>query len=98
MSTKIHSSMLMAAMIMLAVPLLAHAVPVLVDDEEAIRSAEIHPMDDDVDCSKIDDEDARERCREAKRERDDDKIDDVDCRKIENDAARRRCREAKIKN
>ena len=55
-------------------------------------------MDDDVDCSKIDDEDARERCREAKRERDDDKIDDVDCRKIENDAARRRCREAKIKN
>lgn len=98
MSRAIHSSMLMAAMIVLAAPLLANAAPGLVDIEGTRRSAEVYPMDDDVDCSKLDDEDARQRCREAKREHDDDKIDDVNCSKLENDAARRRCREAKIKN
>ena len=54
----------------------------------------------DVDCSKLDDDDAREECRERKvdRKTDDVDIDDVDCSKLDNDDARRRCRKAKIKN
>jgi hypothetical protein len=89
--------MLFVAMIVLSAPLLANAAPGLVDNESAGQSANVYPMSDDVDCSKLDDENARQKCREAKRKNDDDKA-NVNCSKLENDAARRRCREAKIKN
>ena len=49
----------------------------------------------DVDCSKLDDEDAREECREKKVDR---KTDDanVDCSKLDDDDAREECRERKV--
>lgn len=91
------SSMLMVVMIALAAPSLARAAPGIVDHKTVGQSATDYAMDDDVDCSKLDDEDARQKCREAKRKHDDDKV-DVNCSKLDNDDARRRCREAKIKN
>lgn len=97
MSRMFHASMLMVATIVLAAPLLASAAPRLVDDEGAGQSANVYPMADDVDCSKLDDEDARQKCREAKRKNDNEKV-DVNCSKLDNDDARRRCREAKIKH
>lgn len=98
MSRPVHASILMVALVVLAVPLLANAAPGLIETQDVDRSTRVYAMADDVDCSKLDDEDARERCREAKRKNGDDKIDDVDCSKLDNDDARRRCRKAKIKN
>jgi hypothetical protein len=54
--------------------------------------------DANVDCSKLDDDDAREKCREKKVDRKTDDDVNVNCSKLDNDNARRRCREAKIKN
>ena len=49
----------------------------------------------DVDCSKLDDEDARKECLERKVDR---KTDDanVDCSKLDDEDAREECRERKV--
>ena len=72
----------------------------------AILFAAPGAMADKVDCSKLDDDDARKRCREARNERndndrkelDDVDVDDADCSKFKDDDARRRCVRAKVKN
>jgi hypothetical protein len=96
MSRSMRASILQVVLLLLAMPVLTHADPGPVGDAGAGRSANVY-ADNDVDCSKIDDKDAREKCREKKVDR---KTDDanVDCSKIKDDDARRRCVKAKIKN
>src|SRR4029453_6695847 len=100
MYRSMRASILQVAMLLLAAPLLAHADPCPVVNGDAGRSANVYANADDVDCSKIDDDDAREKCRDKKVDRrsDDADIDDADGSKLDNDDARRRCRKAKIKN
>ena len=105
MSKPIRVSLLLVAVILLAAPALAKAAPGLVGNDEAAQSANVLVIADNVDCSKLNDDDAREKCREARHERNDDKydnkdrdVDDVECNKFKDDDARRRCVRAKIKN
>jgi hypothetical protein len=96
MSRSMRALILQVAMLVLAAPVIVNTGPAPVGNADAGRSAKVY-ADADVDCSKLDDDDAREECRERKVDR---KTDDanVDCSKLDNDDARRRCREAKIKN
>ena len=90
MSRSMRALILQVAMLLLAAPVLANADPRPVGNADAGRSANAYAKADDVDCSKLDDDDAREKCREKKVDR---KTDDanVDCSKINDDEARRRC-------
>ena len=71
MSISMRALILQVAVLLFAVPVLGNADPA-VGNADAERSA-IVIADNDVDCSKIDDDDAREKCREKKvdRRRDD---------------------------
>ena len=71
MSISMRALILQVAVLLFALPVLANADPT-VGKADAERSA-IVLADNDVDCSKIDDDDAREKCREKKvdRRRDD---------------------------
>jgi hypothetical protein len=82
-------------MFLLAAPVLANADPSPVGNAEAGRSANVYAKADDVDCSKLDDDDARQKCREKKVDR---KTDDanVDCSKLDDDDAREKCRDKKV--
>jgi len=97
MSRSMRASILQVVMFLLAAPVLVHADPGPVGDAGAGRSSNVYAGADDVDCSKLDDPDARQKCREKKVDR---KTDDanVDCSKIKDDDARRRCIKAKVKN
>ncbi|HXK24701.1 MAG TPA: hypothetical protein VMS55_18670 [Myxococcota bacterium] len=97
MSHSLRASILQIAMLLLAAPVLAHADPGPVGNAGAGRPANVYADAGDVDCSKLDNDDARQKCREEKLDR---KTGDanVDCSKIEDNDARRRCREAKVKN
>lgn len=54
--------------------------------------------DANVDCSKIDGEDARKKCREVKKDQKNDDSKKVDCSKVEGDDARKKCKEVKHNN
>ena len=86
---------LQVVMLLLAAPVLANADPGPVGNAASVHA--VYADAGDVDCSKIDDDDAREKCREKKVDRKTDDV-NVDCSKIDNDDARRRCLKAKIKN
>ena len=95
MSHSMRVSILQVVMLLLAAPVLAHAEPGPAGREDAERSAQLYAKADDVDCSKLDNDDARQKCRENKVER---KTDDasVDCSKLDDDDAREKCREKKV--
>jgi hypothetical protein len=91
---------LICALIVLLV--MVFATPVLADKSTAPGQLKKQGNNDygNVDCSKIKDDDARERCREEKydkkKNKDSDKdYSDVDCSRIKDDDARERCREEK---
>ncbi len=88
---------LQVAMLLLAAPVLAKAAPGRVANEDAGQAADVYAKADDVDCSKLDNENARKQCREAKLKHNDDKA-DVECSKLDNEDARKKCREAKVKH
>jgi hypothetical protein len=84
-------------MLLLAAPALATEFPGQAKQDNGDQSANVYAKNDDdrdVDCGKLDNDDARKRCREAKNNRNEDDR-DVDCGKLDNDDARKRCREAK---
>jgi hypothetical protein len=89
-----RASILQILMLLLAAPVIAHADSGPVGNADTVRSARVY-ADNDVDCSKLDDDDAREKCREKKVER---RTDDanVDCSKLDDDDAREKCREKKV--
>ena len=95
MSRSIRASILQIVMLLLAAPVLTHADPGPVGNASAGRSANVYADNDDVDCSKLDNNDARQKCRPKKVER---KADDasVDCSKLDDDDAREKCREKKV--
>ena len=95
MYRSMRALILQVAMLLLAAPLLANADPGPVGNAGAGRSANVYADADDVDCSKLDDDDARQKCRERKVDR---KTDDanVDCSKLDDDDAREKCREKKV--
>jgi hypothetical protein len=84
---------LQVAMLLLAAPVLANADPNPVGNADAGRSANVYAS---VDCSKLDDDDAREKCREKKVDRKTDDDVNVNCSKLDDDDARERCRERKV--
>ena len=94
MSHSMRASILHVAMFLIAAPVLAHADPGPVGSA-AERSAHVYADADDVDCSKLDNDDARQKCRQKKVDR---KTDDasVDCSKLDDDDAREKCREKKV--
>ena len=94
MSRSMRASLLQVVMLLLAMPVLTHADPGPVGDTGAGRAAMVY-ADNDVDCSKIDDKDARQKCLEKKVDR---KTDDanVDCSKLDDSDAREKCREKKV--
>ena len=97
MFSSIRALILPVAMLLLAAPVLANADPSPVGNADAGRSANVYADADDIDCSKLDNDDARKKCREKKVDRKTDDV-NVDCSKFDNDDACRRCRKAKIKN
>jgi hypothetical protein len=89
---------LICAFIVLLV--MVFATPVLADKSTAPGQLKKQGKNDysNVDCSKIKDDEARERCREEKydkKKNNDKDYSDVDCSKIKDDDARERCREEK---
>ena len=96
MSRSMRALILQIAMLLLAAPLLANADPSPLGDAEE-RREDRRTDDANVDCSNLDDDDAREKCREQKG---DGRTDDanVDCSKINDNEARRRCRAMQIRN
>jgi hypothetical protein len=94
MSRSLRASILQVVLLLLTMPVLVHADPGRVGDAGAGRSAHVY-ADNDVDCSKLDDNDARQKCREKKLDR---KTDDanVDCSKLDDPDAREKCREKKV--
>jgi hypothetical protein len=90
-------ALILQVVLLLAAPVLANADPGPVGDVDAGRSANVFADANNVDCSKLDNDDAREKCREKKVDRKTDDV-NVNCSKLDDNDARRRCREAKIKN
>ena len=66
MFSSIRALILPVAMLLLAAPVLANADPSPVGNADAGRSANVYADADDIDCSKLDNDDARRRCRKAK--------------------------------
>jgi hypothetical protein len=95
MSRSMRASILQVAMLLIAAPVIAWADPGPVATTDPNRSPRVYADNDSVDCSKLDDDDAREKCREKKVER---RTDDanVDCSKLDSDEAREKCREKKV--
>ena len=95
MSKPMRVLILQVAMLLLAAPVLAKAAPGRVANEDADRATNVYAKADDVDCSKLKDDDARKQCREAKLKNND--TADVECNKLKDDDARKQCCEAKLR-
>lgn len=95
MYSAMRALILQVGMLLLAAPVLANADPGRVGNADAGRSANVYAGADDIECSKIEDDDAREKCREKKEDRKNDDV-NVDCSKIDDDDAREKCREKKV--
>jgi hypothetical protein len=96
MSKPMRVLILQVAMLLLAAPVLAKAAPGRVANEDAGQATNVYAKADDVDCSKLDNDNARKQCREAKLKNNNDTA-NVDCSKLDSDKARKQCREAKAK-
>jgi hypothetical protein len=95
MSKPMRVLILQVAMLLLAAPVFAKAAPGRVANEDAGRAANVYAKADDVDCSKLDNDDARKQCRETKLKHNNDTA-DVECSKLKDDDARKKCREARL--
>ena len=107
MSRSMRALILQVAMLLLAAPVLAHADASPAGNAAEGRSANLYAKADDVDCSELDNEDARQKCRDKKVDRKTDgdrqvdrNTDDanVDCSKLNDESARRRCRGVQRRN
>ena len=97
MSRSMRASILQVAMLLIAAPVIAWADPGPIGNADPAQAPRVYADNDSVDCSKLDSDEAREKCREKKVDRRTDDV-NVDCSQIKDDSARRRCIRAKAKN